>query len=97
MKGRRVVQKRPKREYAARALSADTRNAVGTLYAAMKRLGWSRSDRDAVLREAGLDLPKSTLARYVQAVEGNTKPVPGSGGGGRKQALTPEQERFFVG
>jgi len=97
MKGRRAALKRPKTEYAARALSVDTRNTVGALYAAMKRLGWARSERDAVLREAGLGLPRPTLDRYVRAVEAAVKPVPGSGGTGRKAALTSEQERFFAG
>jgi transposase len=97
MRGRRAPHKRQKLIYKATTHSPDTRNTIGAIYAAMKRLGFERRERVAVLREAGLDLPIPTLDRYVRALEADGVPVAVAGGRGRKPSLTAEQERFFVG
>ena len=66
-----------KRKYDTAADSADTRNTVGAIYAAMKRLGCAFFVRGWI----------STLRRYVRHVEANIPAVlsPGTAG------LSPDQ------
>ena len=53
MKGRLAKRRGVKRKYDTAADSVDTRNTVGAIYAAMKRLVYERHACDAVLSEAG--------------------------------------------
>ena len=48
MKGRLAKRQGVKRKYDTAADSADTRNTVGAIYAAMKRLGYERHACDTV-------------------------------------------------
>ena len=81
-----------KRKYDTAADSADTRNTVGAIYAAMKRLGYERHACDAVLSEAGFQYPERTVQRYVQHIEANIPAVLSPGTAGRKRKLSPDQE-----
>ena len=97
MKGRLAKRQGVKRKYDTAADSADTRNTVGAIYAAMKRLGYERHACDAVLSEAGFQYPERTMRRYVQHIEANIPAVLSPGTAGRKRKLSPDQERLFAG
>ena len=70
---------------------------MGAIYTAMKRRGYERHERTAILSEAGFSYPQRTLDHYARQIDTGSVPVPSPGTAGRKRALTPEEERIFCG
>ena len=90
-------QRGVKRKYATTDDSPDVRNTVGAFYAAAKKLGYSKQERDTLFSTAGFEYPERTLRRYAQHIEQGSPAVPSPGKPGRPRALTPGEERLFCG